>query len=66
MIAPSQASVDLVTSYLIEKGVQADKITLNPSRDFMNVWMSVYPRWDSFPGVNRVKVILLSKFILDR
>ena len=31
----------------------------------LNVGMSVCPRWDSLPGVYRVKVLLLSKFILD-
>ena len=31
----------------------------------LNVGMNVCPRWDSLPGVNRVKVLLLSKFVLD-
>ena len=31
----------------------------------LNVGMSVCPRWDSLPGVNRVKILLLSKFVLD-
>ena len=31
----------------------------------LNVGMSVCPRWDSLPGVNLVKVLLLSKLILD-
>ena len=31
----------------------------------LNVRMSVSLRWNSFPGVNRGKVLLLFKFILD-
>ena len=31
----------------------------------LNVGTSVCPRWDSLPGVNWVKVLLLFKFILN-
>ena len=33
----------------------------------LNVGMSVCPRWDSLPGVNRVKVLsYLSLFLMDK
>ena len=41
MVAPSQALLDLVTSYLLATGVESSKIELNPSKDFMTVAMTV-------------------------
>ena len=41
MVAPSQASLDAVTSYFQERGVSNDRMRLNPSQDFMTVSMTV-------------------------
>jgi hypothetical protein len=41
LVAPSQATIDALTSYFLEKGITQNKIELNPSKDFVNVAMTV-------------------------
>ena len=54
--------LEFVTAYIPVLATYGYMVCGGSSR--LNVGMSVCPRWDSLPGVNRVKILLLSKFIL--